>query len=449
MKRMKKIGALLLALVMVLSMAAGCGSKAAESAEQPKDAAGTKSEAADDTKSKAADNTASAGEKTKITAWMGSWWESEVPRLKAGFEEKYPEYELTIECLPINNYIEAAVTSILGGNAPDALALDGLMVATPVGQNLLQPLDDFMSRYGWEQDQFSPGAMKNGIMNDTVYAVPYRTAPNAMFYNKTLFDKAGLPYPTDNMPLDQFLETAEKLTNASEGVYGYGIAGSKNDPANVITSLGCFLWSKGGDFLTEDMTASAMDTAESVEGVKFWSELYTKYKVVPEGCINYAISADLIPMAQNGQLAMVPIDAVSASSMDEYAKKNGFEWDMCVAPGTEDRAAAWLWTIPAGAKNVDGAEKFIDYFLQPEVLADQDVVMPAVIEAQSIGVWTDPLYEAFWRADANAKKFPPLTPQWNEIQNIVITGLQNVLQGAATPEDACKSMSDEINGLLK
>lgn len=384
--------------------------------------------------------------KSQVTAWMGSWWADEVPRLKEGFEKKYPDIELTIETLPIANYIEAAITSILGGNPPDALALDSLMVPTPVGQNLLAPLDDMMKRYGYEKEDFTQAVLGAGIDNGATYALPYRTACNVLFYNKTMFDEAGVEYPTDHMSYDEVLELARKLTIPGKQ-YGFGIAASKNDPANVMTSFCPILWDKGGDFLNEDMTESRLDTPESIAGITFYTELYTKYKVVPEGTVNYAISADLIPMAQNGQIAMLPIDTLTATGMDAYAEKNGFEWGMCVLPGA-GRAGGWMWTIPVNAKNPDGAEKFIDYFFDPEVLSDQIIVVPGLVEAQKYGAWANPIYEKFYEGEAFTKS-PPATPYWTEIQNIVVTELQNALQQECTPEEAARAMSDQINALLQ
>jgi multiple sugar transport system substrate-binding protein len=51
-----------------------------------------------------------------------------------------------------------------------------------------------------------------GVTNGVTYAIPNRTAPCGLFYNKTLFDKAGAAYPTDRMDFDKFLETCKALT---------------------------------------------------------------------------------------------------------------------------------------------------------------------------------------------------------------------------------------------
>lgn len=446
LKNAKKVMALATATVMVGAMLVGCGSSESNS-EVDTDAAVTKAATESATKEATKEATEEEiGEKEVVTAWMGSWWEDEIPRIEEGFEAKYPQYDLKVECLPINNYTETAVSAILGGSAPDALALDTLMLGTPIGQGLLQPMDDFMDEYGWSKDDFSEGVMNAGIADDTIYAVPYRTGPCVLFYNKTLFDKAGVEYPSDNMPYDEFLEICKKLTDTKNGVYGFGIAATKNDPANCMSSLGMFLGSTGGKILSDDGSEVTINSPESIEGIQNWVRLYTE-GVVPEGCINYAWSADLYPMAQNGQLAMIPMDPVTASGIGEYAKANSFEYGFCVNPGSTDRVGGWHWTLPTGVKNPEGAKAFIDYFMQPEVISAQNIVQPAVKAAQSLGAWGSEEYEVFWRADANCTYILPVVPEYTEIQNIVITELQNVLQGSEDVETGCNAMADQIKAL--
>jgi len=382
---------------------------------------------------------------TGITVWLGSWWEEEAERLKSEFEADNPGYTVKIELMPVNGYVENAATAILGGNSPDALALDTLMIPTLVSQNMLQPMDDFLNRYGWTKDKFSTRIYEAGVTGGVTYAAPYRTAACGLYYNKTIFDNAGVAYPTDRMDFDAFLETCQALTVPGE-IYGYGIAASKSDPANVMTSFCPVLWGFGGDFLSADLTTCTLDSPESVAGITYWVELYTKYKVVPEGCINYAITKDLFPLAMNGQIAMIPMNDSNIVKIDAYAQENGFEWGVCVQPGYA-RAGGWSFTIPVSAGNVEGAEIWINWFLQPEILSRQQVVLPGVLEAQSLGKWGDEIYDVFYEAD-NYALHCPNTPHWTEIQNIVTQELQDALQGLSTPQQAAAKMAEQINPLL-
>lgn len=382
---------------------------------------------------------------TEVTVWLLSWWEKEVERLEREFAEENPGYTAKIELVPINNYTENAATAILGGNSPDVLDLDILFVPTLASRNLLMPLDDFMSRYGLTPDLYSEPIYAAGVMNGQNYAIPNRICPSGLLYNKTMLDAAGVAYPEGNVPFDEFLEMCRKLTIPGKQ-YGFGIAASKNDPGNVMTSFCPVLFGMGGDFLSEDMTESTLGSPEAVAAIKYWVELYTKEKVVPEGCINYAITKDLFPLAMSQQIAMIPCADGPLVTVDQYAEENGFEWGITMLPGLA-RASGWTMSIPVSAKNVEGAEVFLNWFTKPEVLSKQTVVVPAVKEAQKMGVWTEPLWQAYYEIDANTKPCP-ITPAWTQIQTIVIQELQNALQEVSTPEQAAAAMVEQINEIL-
>jgi multiple sugar transport system substrate-binding protein len=322
------------------------------------------------------------------------------------------------------------------------------MIPTPVGQDLLLPLDDMMKRYNLTADMFAPGIYNAGVSDGVNYAIPFRTAPSVLMYNKTMFDAAGVDYPYDNMPLDEFLEICKKLTKPDGSQFAYGIAGSKSDPANVLSSFCPAIWGSGGDFLTEDLSQSAFNTPESIAGVKYWVELYTKHKVVPEGCINYATTKDLVPMFFNQQIAMVQMNDSNVFKAQDYAKEGGYEVGMCVQQGTYSRGGGWSFTIPVTAKNVEGAEMFMDFFIKPEVIGEQKVVMPGVIEAQKTSeYWSNPTFDMYYKAEEHTKVLP-FHPKWTEIQNIIVMELQEALQGNGTPEEAAQRMHEKINALI-
>lgn len=438
----KNVAAIIALLVMITMVFSACGKQ-----ETPAPADKTaQTQAPAETADKPQDQP--APENKVINAWLGSWWADEIPVIQEKFSTAFPGYEVKIEPIPINNYVENAVTAILGGSPPDALALDAIMIPTPVGQDLLLPLDDMMKRYNLTADMFAPGIYNAGVSDGVNYAIPFRTAPSVLMYNKTMFDAAGVDYPYDNMPLDEFLEICKKLTKPDGSQFAYGIAGSKSDPANVLSSFCPAIWGSGGDFLTEDLSQSAFNTPESIAGVKYWVELYTKHKVVPEGCINYATTKDLVPMFFNQQIAMVQMNDSNVFKAQDYAKEGGYEVGMCVQQGTYSRGGGWSFTIPVTAKNVEGAEMFMDFFIKPEVIGEQKVVMPGVIEAQKTSeYWSNPTFDMYYKAEEHTKVLP-FHPKWTEIQNIIVMELQEALQGNGTPEEAAQRMHEKINALI-
>jgi multiple sugar transport system substrate-binding protein len=398
---------------------------------------------------KAAAPAATPASPQTFNVWLGSWWQPAVADIEARFAKDNPGYIAKIQLQPVNNYLDNATTAIVGGTPPEALDLDSLMIPTPISKGLLKPLDDFMARYNIKAGDFVQGAYISGVANGKVYAIPDRAAVTVMMYNKTLFDKAGVPYPTNSMTLDQLVDTAKKLTIPGKQ-YGWGIAATNSDPANVMTSFCPILFSFGGNFLNADMTKATLSEPAGVNAIKYYIDLYRTYKVVPEGTLNYAITRDLVPMLQNGTLAMCPMNDSNLAPSIDAMKKNGFDWGLAFLPGGGlSRMGCWSFTIPATSRNVPAAEKWIAWFTKAENQGKQNIVMPGTPASKGMGsIWDDPKYNIFWEVMKVAKPVPP-TPRWTEIQNLTVIGLQKGLQGTMTPEALAADLDSQINALLK
>ncbi len=125
---------------------------------------------------------------------------------------------------------------------------------------------------------------------------------------------------------------------------------------------------------------------------------------------------------------------------------DAFEWDMCVLPGY-GRAAGWSFTIPTGTEKVDAAEFFINYYIQPEVIARNNTCMPAVIEGLNYGKYNDDNLSVFYEQMSYLKNCPA-HPKWSDMQVAVIKERQNALAGSITAEEACAAMETRINALV-
>ena len=367
-----------------------------------------------------------------VTVWLLSWWENERERIIKEFAEANPGYTVNIEMMPINKYSENVATAVIGGNPPDVVALDILFIPTLASRNLLLPLDDFMSRNDLSPDLYTKSVYDAGVIDGKNYAIPFRICPASLFYNKTMFDAAGLDYPNADTDFDEFLEISKKLTIPGKQ-YGYGIAAAKTDPSNVMSSFAPVLFGMGGDILNEDLTKAVLDTPEAIAAITWWTDLYTKYKVVPEGTINYSNTRDLTPMAMNQQIAMIYMADAVLKRVAPYAEENKFEWGYTRLPGLP-RACGWSASITATAKNVEAAEVFIKWFTDPDVLGSQTEATPAVLAAQTKGVWADSFWQEYYDVAEHTKPIP-VTPYWTPIQTVIIDELHNVLLGSSSPED--------------
>jgi len=93
--------------------------------------------------------------------------------------------------------------------------------ANLIRQNRLEPLNSFISSAGINTAQYN-GVVEQVTVNGNIYELPFRMDFWLTFYNKDIFDKAGVPYPTNDMTLDQYEQLARRLTSGSGASKIYG-----------------------------------------------------------------------------------------------------------------------------------------------------------------------------------------------------------------------------------
>ena len=193
----KKIVSLLLAGVMVLSLASCGNSQEGDSGE----------------------------EKTKISF---SYWNSEEtvkPLLKL-LKDKLPDIEIEYNYVSNSSYGTAIQTKLISGSGDDLMAFSELDVMTLGKQGLI---DDLTERY---EDLFAESGTQPYTVDDKLYAVPMLNWYEGIFYNKELFEQYGVEVPTT---FDEFTALCETLNE--KGVKALTI-GAKDGSTLLKSCLG-------------------------------------------------------------------------------------------------------------------------------------------------------------------------------------------------------------------
>ncbi|WP_175415126.1 ABC transporter substrate-binding protein [Paenibacillus algicola] len=108
--------------------------------------------------------------------------------------------------------------------------VDIIVVANPMIQQqwadagTIVPLDELSKSIGVDfKEEFGPYA-DNASNNGELFIVPHNITRWALYYNKSLFDQAGVPYPDAKVPMtwDQYREVAKKLTTGEGAAKKYG-----------------------------------------------------------------------------------------------------------------------------------------------------------------------------------------------------------------------------------
>ncbi|MNJ34575.1 putative ABC transporter substrate-binding protein YesO [compost metagenome] len=212
--RLKKWLGITLVAVLSFSLLAGCS--------------GNKGNNASSSEPPASSNTGTASNDTAadpVTLKWALWdWEATAyyqPLIDA-YKEKNPHVSIEYVDLGSTDYMTMLSTQLSGGADLDILTVKDIPgYANLVKQNHLEPLKKFMSEQSIDASLYG-GTVEQIQMNDEVYALPFRSDFWLIYYNKDLFDQAGVSYPTNDMTLEQYDELARKMTSGSGSGKVYG-----------------------------------------------------------------------------------------------------------------------------------------------------------------------------------------------------------------------------------
>jgi multiple sugar transport system substrate-binding protein len=138
---------------------------------------------------------------------------------------------------------------------------------------------------GFDLARMWPALRDAATVDGRQYSVPTNCSPSAIFYNKDVFDRLGVPYPKGDWTWEEFLATARRLTVPRANGRGYSSFGVMG-----ITLNEC-IWQAGGAYYTPDGLRCVLDSPEALEGARFYSDLQHKYHVMPTSAEESAMSS--------------------------------------------------------------------------------------------------------------------------------------------------------------
>src|SRR6185295_4540902 len=141
------------------------------------------------------------------------------------FEQANPGVTVEIVSLPWGQAFEKMLTMIQGGQIPDVAEMPERWSALYVGKNMLESLEPWLAKWD-ETAQLTDRTMHFArVAGGKAYLIPYGFYIRALFYNKALFQQAGIANPPATM--DDFMENSKKITALGGGKTGYCLRGAK------------------------------------------------------------------------------------------------------------------------------------------------------------------------------------------------------------------------------
>ena len=355
---------------------------------------------------------------------------------------------------PTNIVFAAAAAFAVGGpGAAGAQEIDLQNGATiPLAETgALAEIEEPLRSAGADLESVLPAAMETATLDGVLYGLPFQAEAHALIYNKGLFEAAGLDPEAPPETWDEFVAAAKTLTGDIDGrqVYGYGVSGGGADqPGNTLFRSLPFLWMNGGGILDADQQTVILDSPASIEGVEFYTGLYTEEGVSPPSTLENDSSA-LRRLFTVGTLAMIPGATSDVARIVEAAPDIDIGVGLMPHPEGKDPAVilgGWNFVIPAASENVDVAARLAAFVSQPERAAIYTTTFPANQEALSNERFSDPIMDAHKEMLAYARPQPSIA-EWSQIGQIYYDNIQEILLGS-DPTETMTLAAEQIRGVL-
>lgn len=280
------------------------------------------------------------------------------------FNEKNPGIKVKLQDIPsYSSYMTKLTTQFLSNSAADVFMMDDFGILSFVDKDILMDLNEFIREDNeFNLDDFYPQALQYGIFDNRLYMVPRILGSVALFYNKDLFDEAGIEYPRNDWTWDDFLDAARKLTKDTNGdghIDQWGVTGI--DAALCLFPL---IWQNGGRVFNENHTKCLLDSPECVEAIQFMVDLHRKYKVILPMATQTSLSG--YQPFYMGRVAMMP-GIRQALYFD--LKNMNLNWDVALMPGQKARAnhvGTWGYAVFKNTKYPKESWKLFKYIMNIE-----------------------------------------------------------------------------------
>lgn len=397
---------------------------------------------------------------------LTQWLEQEViPE----FKKAHPDAEVKLSPLNVSEgdyFAKVALMLKSANTAPDVVTEDTFMVNSDASAGYLEPLDDKVKDWS-EWGQFTEN-VKNGVIaqDGKVYGVPYNTDARGLWYNKELFQQAGLPVPWEPKTWDDILTAAKTIKEKlpADVVPLWMNSGKATGEATSMQTFEMLLYGTGDPLYDTESKKWIVKSEGLTNTFKFIDQVY-KQKLGPNlsqvlngqaGAVAYQ---QLMP---KGKLA-IGLDGVwqigtwgegGSAPWPESKDVIGFAampTEKGQAPGSVSMSGGWAWSIPKNSDNKELAWEFI------KLASNKEHNLSLLLKENNLSprsdVSEDPKYQAipmFKEASAFLKNthFRPAVDKYPSVSTQIQTLVEDVVTGRLTPEQAAEQYQANVTKIV-
>jgi len=382
-----------------------------------------------------------------------------VDSLVGDFHKENPD--VRIKPIYAGNYQDAiakALTAHRGGNPPHMAVLLSTDIFTLMDEDVIVPIDSLLKTEAEKQwlNGFYDAFMQNSRAAGHIWGVPFQRSTAVMYYNKTMFEAAGLNADKAPATWDELRAAAQKLTlrdsagNVTQ--WGVQIPSTGTSASWLFQALAL---SNNALLMNQEGTEVYFDKPAVIEALQYWSDLVFQHKVMPEGTIDWGTTPkDFLEQKS-------AIIWSTTGNLSNIRNNASFPFGVGMIPhfkrgGSPTGGGNFYIFKNANPAQQQAALRFAQWATKPERAADWSIatgyiaVTPAAWQTEKMKQYVAKVPAATVARDQLAMSVAELSTHENQrITKLLNDAVQSVLIRSKTPQQAMQDAQREANRLLR
>ena len=289
------------------------------------------------------------GAPEELTVWK---------QIVADFEAANPKIKVNVEVSDWDAYWDKLKTQLAAGTPPDVFAMDAPLYLDYQSRGVLLNIQPYLDKNPDMLKDVYPQTLEAYKTSDGYYGLPRDFQTIVLFYNKDMFDKAGVAYPTADWTWEDLRAAAKKLTKDTNGDGKTDQYGFVFDQWDMEPGWSEALWSYGGDIISADHSKTLVGEPKAREAWQLLNDMVFVDKSVPDANTIGQYGSDLF---QAGVAAMTPIGHWAVPGYNTA----GFKFDVAPMPkgpaGQATSVNSAGFVVAKASKNPDAAFAFVQF----------------------------------------------------------------------------------------
>jgi multiple sugar transport system substrate-binding protein len=394
--------------------------------------------------------------------------DAQLKTVKKEYEAAHPGY--TVDLQPINAqendyYTKLTLMNRSSSTAPDVMYEDTFLINSDIQAGYLAPIDSYLANWA-DWNQFTPAAKSAAVGTDgKTYGVPMGTDTRGLFYNKTLFAKAGIPLPWHPKTWADILAAARQIKAKLPGVTPINVYSGKGaGEGATMQGLEMLLYGTNNQLYDQSSKKWTPSTPGMLDALNFIKTVYTtglgpdvqdalnpnfgntvSGQWIPQGKLAIDLDGSWLPSSwlPSGQTPWAAWSSTMAATPmpTEYGQ----------APGATSMSGGWVMSVGSHAPDKQAAFDFIALAenqanqLNYDVTAGQIAVRNDVAAAPQY-LQTNPL-NGFFTSLTKVTHYRPAYPIYPQISDQIQVAMEAVMTGQSSPSSAMSSLAQQVSSL--